>query len=133
MQRSGTTRTQTPRVGFVLGGGGILGGAWLVGALHALQQSTGFDPTTADYIVGTSAGSVVGALTAEGIPPWFLVYQQRGGTVEGMTDRFGEPLAGRRRGLARLHHLDGRDPAPRPRLPAARAPHDVAAPGATHR
>lgn len=90
MQRSGSTRA--PRVGLVLGGGGILGGAWLVGALHALAEASGFDPKDADYIVGTSAGSVVAALTAEGIPPWFLTYQQRGGDVSGMTDRFGEPL-----------------------------------------
>ena len=90
MQRSGSTRT--PRVGLVLGGGGILGGAWLVGALHALAEAADWNPTSADYIVGTSAGSVVAAMTAEGVPPWFLVHHQRGGSVEGMTDKFGEPL-----------------------------------------
>jgi NTE family protein len=79
-------------VGLVLGGGGILGGAWLVGALHALAEAADWNPTDADIILGTSAGSVVGAMTAEGVPPWFLVHHQRGGSVEGMTDRFGEPL-----------------------------------------
>ena len=32
------------RVGLVLGAGGVLGGAWLVGALHALATETGWDP-----------------------------------------------------------------------------------------
>ncbi len=90
MQRNGSTRA--PRVGLVLGGGGILGGAWLVGALHALAEAADWNPTSADYLVGTSAGSVIAAMTAEGVPPWFLVHHQRGGSVEGMTDRFGEPL-----------------------------------------
>jgi NTE family protein len=97
MQRSGTTRAshvlgRRPRVGLVLGGGGILGGAWLIGALHALQQASNFDPVDASHIVGTSAGSVVGSLVAEGIPPWFLVFHQRGGDVSQMTDRFHEPI-----------------------------------------
>jgi NTE family protein len=80
------------KIGLVLGGGGILGGAWLVGALHALVEAADWNPTSADYIVGTSAGSVVAAMTGEGVPPWFLVHHQRGGSVEGMTDKFGEPL-----------------------------------------
>lgn len=91
MQRSGTTKAG-PRVGLVLGGGGILGGAWLIGALHAFAEAASWQPHTAAYVVGTSAGSVVGALSAEGVPPWFLVHHQRGGSVEGMTDKFGEPL-----------------------------------------
>jgi NTE family protein len=90
MQRTGTTRA--PKVGLVLGGGGILGGAWIVGALHALAEAARWNPTSADYIVGTSAGSVIAALVGEGMPPWFLAHHQRGGSVEGMTDRFGEPL-----------------------------------------
>jgi NTE family protein len=76
----------------VLGGGGILGGAWLIGALHALAEAADWNPVDADHIVGTSAGSVVAALVGEGVPPWFLVHHQRGGSMEGMTDRFGEPL-----------------------------------------
>jgi NTE family protein len=83
---------QGPRVGLVLGAGGVLGAAWLIGALHALSQESGWDPTQADYIVGTSAGSVVGALTASGLPPWFLLHHQRGGSVEGMVDNLGEPI-----------------------------------------
>jgi len=48
-----------PRRGLVLGGGGILGAAWMVGALKAVEEIHGFDPRTAEYIVGTSAGSVL--------------------------------------------------------------------------
>ncbi len=81
-----------PRVGLVLGGGGVLGAAWLIGALHALGEEAGWDPATADYVVGTSAGSVVGSLVASGLPTWFLVHHQGGGSVEGMVDRYGEPI-----------------------------------------
>ncbi|MEX2394963.1 MAG: patatin-like phospholipase family protein [Actinomycetota bacterium] len=113
MQGSGTKHASNrPRVGLVLGGGGILGGAWLVGALHALAEATGWNPSEADYIVGTSAGSVVGALVGEGIPPWFLVYQQRGGDVSGMTDRFGEPLADAEDSSRRFTTWTGQVPRP---------------------
>src|SRR4051812_14969495 len=60
------------RVGLVLGAGGVVGAAWLIGALEALAAETGWDPSSADYIVGTSAGSVVGCLVAEGIAPEYL-------------------------------------------------------------
>jgi NTE family protein len=51
----------------VLGGGGVLGGAWLVGALAALQEVHGLDPRDAEFVVGTSAGSVTAALLGAGI------------------------------------------------------------------
>ena len=66
------------RVGLVLGAGGIQGGAWLTGGLDALAEETGWDPASADYVVGTSAGSMIGALCASGIPPWFMVAHSRG-------------------------------------------------------
>ncbi len=47
------------RVGLVLGAGGVLGGAWLVGGLHALATETGWDPGSAEYLVGTSAGAMI--------------------------------------------------------------------------
>jgi NTE family protein len=49
----------------VLGGGGVTGIAWETGLLRGLQE-TGIDLTGADVIVGTSAGSVVGAQVATG-------------------------------------------------------------------
>ena len=54
------------RVGLVLGAGGVLGGAWLTGALHALATETEWDPASADHIVGTSAGSMIGGLWPPG-------------------------------------------------------------------
>ena len=60
-------KATTPRRALVLGGGGVLGGAWAVGALSALEETHGFDPRECDVIVGTSAGSVLGALLAAGV------------------------------------------------------------------
>ena len=112
-QRSATAQpTSGPKVGLVLGGGGILGGAWLVGALHALVEATGWDPTTASHIVGTSAGSVVSSLVAEGLPTWFMVHHQTGGDVDGITDRFGEPLRHADEGSRRLRTWTGQIPRP---------------------
>jgi NTE family protein len=56
----------TLRRGLVLGGGGITGIAWETGLLFGLQE-LGVDVTTADAVVGTSAGSVVGAQITTGI------------------------------------------------------------------
>jgi NTE family protein len=81
------------RVGLVLGAGGIQGGAWLTGGLDALAKETGWDPAEADYIVGTSAGSMIGALLAGGVPPWFMVAHSRGETFEGLLDATGRPAA----------------------------------------
>ncbi|WKV75224.1 patatin-like phospholipase family protein [Streptomyces sp. PCS3-D2] len=49
----------------VLGGGGLTGIGWECGILYGLARA-GVDLTTADLIVGTSAGSVVGAQLASG-------------------------------------------------------------------
>lgn len=56
----------TRRRGLVLGGGGITGIAWETGLLLGLQD-LGIDLTVADAVVGTSAGSVVGAQITTGI------------------------------------------------------------------
>ncbi|MBI1351181.1 MAG: patatin-like phospholipase family protein [Actinomycetales bacterium] len=55
------------RRGLVLGGGGVLGGTWAVGALAALESEYGFAAQDADIIVGTSAGSVLAALIGAGV------------------------------------------------------------------
>jgi NTE family protein len=81
------------KVGLVLGAGGVLGGAWLVGGLSALARETDWDPGSADYIVGTSAGSMVGALVAAGVPPWFMVAHSRGESFEGLLGPDGRPAA----------------------------------------
>jgi NTE family protein len=55
------------RIGLVLGAGGIVGHAFHAGVLAALAEATGWDPREAEVIVGTSAGSVVGALVRAGM------------------------------------------------------------------
>jgi len=50
----------TERTGLVLGGGGLTGIAWMIGLLKGLRDE-GVDLTVADTVIGTSAGSVVGA------------------------------------------------------------------------
>ena len=68
-----------------------MGGAWLTGGLHALATETGWDPATADRIVGTSAGAMMGALLASGVPPWFMVAHSAGETFDGLQDAGGRP------------------------------------------
>jgi NTE family protein len=79
------------RVGLVLGAGGVLGGAWHTGALHALARETDWDPASAEFIVGTSAGSLIGSLVAAGVPPWFMVAHSRGESFEGLAGPDGRP------------------------------------------
>lgn len=57
------------RFGLLLGGGGSVGIAWENGVLAGLQDAIGLDPTAATVIVGTSAGSAVGADMALGKDP----------------------------------------------------------------
>src|SRR5687768_2309801 len=79
------------KVGLVLGAGGVLGGAWLTGALDAIAEESGWDPGSAEYVVGTSAGSMIGALLAAGVPPWFMVAHSRGELFEGLSGPDGRP------------------------------------------
>jgi NTE family protein len=67
----------------VLGAGGVLGAAWTVGTLCALEQATeGLDVRRMDVIVGTSAGSVIAALLGAGVRPDEMRDQQLGLPVE---------------------------------------------------
>ncbi len=79
-----------PRIGLVLGAGGVLGAAWLQGALAALVDETGWDPGSAEFVVGTSAGSVIGTLLACGIPPWYMVAHSAGESFDGLLDAAGD-------------------------------------------
>lgn len=49
------------RIGVVLGAGGVTGEAFHRGVLAGLADVTGFDARTAEVVVGTSAGALVGA------------------------------------------------------------------------
>lgn len=55
------------RVGLVLGAGGVLGGAWLVGGLHALRSELDWEPAGAAHLLGTSAGAMMAGLLAAGV------------------------------------------------------------------
>jgi NTE family protein len=57
-----------PRRALVLGGGGVIGFAWILGALSALEEITAVGPTAVEVVVGTSAGSVAAALLGCGLP-----------------------------------------------------------------
>jgi NTE family protein len=74
------------RVGLVLGAGGVLGASWLIGALEALEAETGWRAADAEHIVGTSAGSVVGALAASGIPSEYMSAYTAGRTLDGLVE-----------------------------------------------
>jgi NTE family protein len=56
-------------LGLLLGGGGSVGIAWENGVLAGLMDATGFEPAKSRVIVGTSAGSSVGADMALGKDP----------------------------------------------------------------
>jgi NTE family protein len=53
----------------VLGGGGVLGEAWLTAVLAGIAEAGGFDAREIPRFVGTSAGSIVAASLAAGIAP----------------------------------------------------------------
>lgn len=72
------TATGTPRRALVLGGGGVLGFAWTLGALSALESVAGFDARDVDVAVGTSAGSVTAALLGCGLPVEVIARHHQG-------------------------------------------------------
>lgn len=95
------------RRGLVLGGGGVLGAAWAVGALSALKQVHGFEPGDAEVIVGTSAGSVLASLLGAGATVEELAAQERGekvttGPIAGFSWDIGAVTGGSRPGRPRL-------------------------------
>ncbi|MCX6388309.1 MAG: patatin-like phospholipase family protein, partial [Solirubrobacterales bacterium] len=63
-------RKQESKTALVLGGGGFTGGVYEIGALRALDLlSVNKTVNQFDVYVGTSAGSFVAALTANGVTP----------------------------------------------------------------
>jgi NTE family protein len=53
----------------VLGGGGVLGEAWMMGVLAGLEDANRVDMRRCEYFVGTSAGSIVAAHLVAGRTP----------------------------------------------------------------
>lgn len=72
---------RAPRIGLVLGAGGVVGHAYHAGVLDGLRDATGWDPRDAQVIVGTSAGSVVGSLLRAGFPAHDLAARSTGEPV----------------------------------------------------
>jgi predicted acylesterase/phospholipase RssA len=69
LERLGWGRPSERRA-LVLAGGGVIGGMYEVGALAALDETLpGFRANDFDLYVGSSAGSVVAALMANGVRP----------------------------------------------------------------
>lgn len=70
-----------PRIGLVLGAGGVLGAAWMTGALPALQECLPYALNEVEVIVGTSAGSVLAAALRCGSSIDEMIAYQRGAAV----------------------------------------------------
>ena len=66
----------------MLGGGGVLGAAWMVGALTALEAELGVDVREFDEFVGTSAGSVLAGLLGAGVSVADLLTHQLDGSID---------------------------------------------------
>jgi NTE family protein len=69
------------RTGLVLGAGGIVGQAFHAGVLATLEEAVGWDPRTAEVIVGSSAGSVTGATLRLGVAASDLAARASGDPV----------------------------------------------------
>jgi NTE family protein len=74
-------KRRRPRVGVVLGAGGVLGAAWTAGALAALQDRLPVPVGAVDLLVGTSAGSILAAALRCGVTVDDIVAHQRGSSV----------------------------------------------------
>ena len=92
------------RIGLVLGAGGILGSAWTTGMLSGLSAHLDRPLTDLDLILGTSAGSVLGAALRCGMGVDELLAYQRGTPPE--PDELPD--------LATLDHCDGLPQLPLP-------------------
>jgi NTE family protein len=93
------------RVGLVLGAGGVIGGAWLMGALEALEAETGWRAADAEQILGTSAGAVIGALAAAGVPPEYMSAYAAGRTLDDVAEAEARAAATAARASAGDYHL----------------------------
>ncbi|WP_214405153.1 patatin-like phospholipase family protein [Pseudonocardia lacus] len=117
------------RIGLVLGAGGILGSAWMAGALANLAEHVDRPLGEVDLLLGTSAGSVLGAALRCGMTVDELVAHQRGAApAEIAPDLDGGDLPDMR--TIERESGDGRPPLPlpwigSPRLLAAAAAHPL--------
>ena len=66
----------------VIGCGGTIGGAWIIAALHALQEQTGWDVRDAAVLQGTSAGAEMVTILGGGASVDDLVAMHRGTSTD---------------------------------------------------
>jgi NTE family protein len=83
---TGRSGSAPPRRGLVLGAGGVLGFAWTVGAMAALEAEEGIDAREVDICVGTSAGSILAALLGCGVSVGAMLRHQQGIPLPGDLD-----------------------------------------------
>lgn len=70
----------------VIGCGGALGGAWAAAALRSAENRLGWDFRNADYIIGTSAGAVLGTLLSAGVSVDEIAHWQSGASKSPFRD-----------------------------------------------
>jgi NTE family protein len=80
-QRASRDRASGSRVGLVLGAGGVVGAAWMTGALQAVQDRLPGPLGDVGLIVGTSAGSVLAVALRCGVSIEQMIALQRGQPV----------------------------------------------------
>jgi NTE family protein len=74
------------RIGLALGAGGVVGASWIVGALEALEEQTGFRGVDAEVVLGTSSGSLIGALVAAKVPTAAMAAYATGEADHGLAE-----------------------------------------------
>ena len=116
--RSRSRRRHGPRVGLVLGAGGLLGSAWTAGALAVLAERLDRPLGDLDLVLGTSAGAVLGAALRCGMDMPELLAHQRGVDPAGAPDRRPDDLPELR--TIERESGDGLPPIPLPRLGSPR-------------
>src|ERR1700704_6249923 len=88
----------TPPDVLVLGGGGVLGEAWMMGVLAGVEDATGFDLRECEFFVGTSAGSIASAPLGAGRAPAATRVGGHNGTRGGVLEAGRRTSRGRTRG-----------------------------------
>ena len=86
----------------VLGAGGTLGEAWMRGLLSGLEAASGLDFRRCEYLVGTSAGSIVAATLVAGRRLEVGDRAARAWAAEAAVERASSPLRRVGGGVARL-------------------------------
>lgn len=66
----------------------------MIGALQAMAAETGWDPGSADEVMGTSAGAMIGALLTSAVPPWLLMAYATGVGLDGLPELNGSGQLG---------------------------------------